>query len=152
MALEFSYYTNENVWNFLFYLSCHGLNLKNFRKKWVSVLLHRLIDTGEGESLGGQSASCTDTHVQDDAIRDGSKHVIVQSPACEPASQAALPLAFHAMPILPLCWHVRCLEWIKRNVYAGKSISRHVSTGGWCWCLPLFLKCVSSYWKFYEMP
>lgn len=98
------------------------------------MLLRRLIDTGEEGSLSGQSALCTDTHVQDAAIRDGSKHVTAQSPACapccEPASWAALPLTFHMMSVLHLCWHVHCLEWIKHNVYDGKSISRHMLAGG----------------------
>lgn len=34
-------------------------------------------------------------------------------------SRAALPLSFHTTPLLPLCWRVRCLEWIKCNVCAG---------------------------------
>jgi len=111
-----------------------------------------LIDTGEEGSLGGQSAWCTDTHVQDAAIRDESKHVTARSPACAPgwglASRATLPVTFHPTPILPLCWRLHCSAWMKRNLYAWESISSHVSAGGWCWCLPRFLKLVSSCWKF----
>lgn len=83
--------------------------------------------------MGGRSDSCTDTHVQDAAIRDRSKHVTTQSsPACAPSllatSQAALPLTFHITPVLPLAG--MGIAWSELNVYAWKSMFRHVSAGG----------------------
>lgn len=103
---------------------------------------------GREGPLGGQSASCTDSHTCKMLLS-------VVDPSVQQPGARRVPLAVSRYPGQPcLLPSAPCLSypcagtWIKCSVYTGKSVSRYTSTGGWCWYLPLPLKRVSSYLKF----